>query len=202
MLNTTIRKIFTVDFAVARLAKGQTVCNVKPIIGKVCPLFNVMGVQILFLAAMLASVFVAGEYRFTPSGNIGLLQFSLCLAFTAFPAWVLVSTRMQSVATDHAARLTRLALPRGERSVTDRTVLRDARTATTPTFFRTKLRFIGTKWLYLVSRMADGANLLHNAIITHNRQISENYCAVILERMSTAFPDLEIKRIEDAKAAN
>jgi len=33
-------------------------------------------------------------------------------------------------------------------------------------------------------------------------EISENYCAVILERMATAFPDIEIKRIEDAKAAN
>lgn len=33
-------------------------------------------------------------------------------------------------------------------------------------------------------------------------EISENYCAVILERMQTAFPDLEIKRIEEAKAAN
>ncbi len=30
-------------------------------------------------------------------------------------------------------------------------------------------------------------------------EISENYCAVILERMQTAFPDIEIKRIEDAK---
>jgi len=30
-------------------------------------------------------------------------------------------------------------------------------------------------------------------------EISENYCAVILERMATAFPDIEIKRIEDAK---
>jgi hypothetical protein len=27
-------------------------------------------------------------------------------------------------------------------------------------------------------------------------EISENYCAVILERMQTAFPDLEIKRLE------
>ena len=31
-------------------------------------------------------------------------------------------------------------------------------------------------------------------------EISENYCAVILERMATAFPDIEIKRIEDAKS--
>jgi DNA modification methylase len=31
-------------------------------------------------------------------------------------------------------------------------------------------------------------------------EISENYCAVILERMQTAFPDLEIKRLENAKA--
>lgn len=31
-------------------------------------------------------------------------------------------------------------------------------------------------------------------------EISENYCAVILERMSTAFPELEIKRVENAKA--
>jgi len=30
-------------------------------------------------------------------------------------------------------------------------------------------------------------------------EISENYCAVILERMLTAFPDIEIKRIENAK---
>lgn len=30
-------------------------------------------------------------------------------------------------------------------------------------------------------------------------EISENYCAVILERMQTAFPDLEIKRIETHK---
>jgi DNA modification methylase len=30
-------------------------------------------------------------------------------------------------------------------------------------------------------------------------EISENYCAVILERMATAFPDIEIKRIENAK---
>jgi len=30
-------------------------------------------------------------------------------------------------------------------------------------------------------------------------EISENYCAVILERMSEAFPSLEIKRIESAK---
>ena len=30
-------------------------------------------------------------------------------------------------------------------------------------------------------------------------EISENYCAVILERMQTAFPDIEIKRIENAK---
>jgi DNA modification methylase len=29
-------------------------------------------------------------------------------------------------------------------------------------------------------------------------EISENYCAVILERMQTAFPDIEIKRIENA----
>jgi DNA modification methylase len=33
-------------------------------------------------------------------------------------------------------------------------------------------------------------------------EISENYCAVILERMQTAFPDIEIKRLEDAKAAS
>jgi DNA modification methylase len=33
-------------------------------------------------------------------------------------------------------------------------------------------------------------------------EISENYCAVILERMQTAFPDLEIKRIEEAASAN
>lgn len=33
-------------------------------------------------------------------------------------------------------------------------------------------------------------------------EISENYCAVILERMATAFPDIEIKRLEHAKAAN
>lgn len=32
-------------------------------------------------------------------------------------------------------------------------------------------------------------------------EISENYCAVILERMQTAFPDIEIKRIEQATAA-
>ena len=31
-------------------------------------------------------------------------------------------------------------------------------------------------------------------------EISENYCAVILERMQTAFPDIEIKRLEDAKS--
>jgi DNA modification methylase len=30
-------------------------------------------------------------------------------------------------------------------------------------------------------------------------EISENYCAVILERMKTAFPSLEIKRIEQSK---
>lgn len=30
-------------------------------------------------------------------------------------------------------------------------------------------------------------------------EISPDYCAVILERMATAFPDIEIKRIEDAK---
>ena len=30
-------------------------------------------------------------------------------------------------------------------------------------------------------------------------ELSENYCAVILERMSTAFPGIEIERIEDAK---
>lgn len=33
-------------------------------------------------------------------------------------------------------------------------------------------------------------------------EISESYCAVILERMATAFPHLEIKRIEDSEAAN
>jgi hypothetical protein len=33
-------------------------------------------------------------------------------------------------------------------------------------------------------------------------EISESYCAVILERMQTAFPDIEIKRIEQAGAAN
>jgi DNA modification methylase len=33
-------------------------------------------------------------------------------------------------------------------------------------------------------------------------EISENYCAVILERMQTAFPELEIKRIEEVKEAN
>jgi site-specific DNA-methyltransferase (adenine-specific) len=33
-------------------------------------------------------------------------------------------------------------------------------------------------------------------------EISENYCAVILERMATAFPSLEIKRIENAEAAS
>jgi DNA modification methylase len=33
-------------------------------------------------------------------------------------------------------------------------------------------------------------------------EISENYCAVILERMQTAFPELEIKRVEGAKEAN
>jgi DNA modification methylase len=33
-------------------------------------------------------------------------------------------------------------------------------------------------------------------------EISENYCAVILERMQTAFPDIEIKRIEQAEVAN
>ena len=32
-------------------------------------------------------------------------------------------------------------------------------------------------------------------------EISENYCAVILERMQTAFPEIEIKRIEQATAA-
>lgn len=32
-------------------------------------------------------------------------------------------------------------------------------------------------------------------------EISENYCAVILERMATAFPDIEIKRIDQATAA-
>ena len=32
-------------------------------------------------------------------------------------------------------------------------------------------------------------------------EISENYCAVILQRMSDAFPDLEIKRIEQAATA-
>lgn len=32
-------------------------------------------------------------------------------------------------------------------------------------------------------------------------EISPNYCAVILERMATAFPDLEIKRLEQAEAA-
>lgn len=32
-------------------------------------------------------------------------------------------------------------------------------------------------------------------------EISENYCAVILERMATAFPEIEIKRIEQATAA-
>lgn len=31
-------------------------------------------------------------------------------------------------------------------------------------------------------------------------EISENYCAVILQRMSDAFPDIEIKRIENGKA--
>jgi DNA modification methylase len=33
-------------------------------------------------------------------------------------------------------------------------------------------------------------------------EISENYCAVILERMQTAFPDIEIKRIEEAQSAS
>lgn len=33
-------------------------------------------------------------------------------------------------------------------------------------------------------------------------EISENYCAVILERMQTAFPDIEIKRLEDGEKAN
>lgn len=33
-------------------------------------------------------------------------------------------------------------------------------------------------------------------------EISENYCAVILERMQTAFPEIEIKRLENAKAAS
>ena len=32
-------------------------------------------------------------------------------------------------------------------------------------------------------------------------EIIENYCAVILERMATAFPDIEIKRIDQATAA-
>ncbi len=29
-------------------------------------------------------------------------------------------------------------------------------------------------------------------------EISESYCAVILERMKTAFPDLEIKRLSES----
>lgn len=33
-------------------------------------------------------------------------------------------------------------------------------------------------------------------------ELSPDYCAVILERMSTAFPELEIKRLEDAKVVN
>jgi DNA modification methylase len=33
-------------------------------------------------------------------------------------------------------------------------------------------------------------------------EISEKYCAVILERMRTAFPDTEIKRIEEVKEVN
>lgn len=201
MLNTSIRKIFTVNSAVTRLTEGQTICNVKSIIRKVCPLFNVVGVQVLFITAMLTSVFITGEYCFTPSGDIGLLQLSFCLAFTALPSRMTFAPQMQSVATGHAARLTRLATPRGERSITCYAVLRDARIAAAPTLFRTKLRLIGTKWLYVVRRMADGANLLHNSIISHSKRISENYCAVILERMATAFPDIEIKRIDQATAA-
>jgi DNA modification methylase len=33
-------------------------------------------------------------------------------------------------------------------------------------------------------------------------EISPNYCAVILERLSTAFPDIEIKRIEQTESAS
>jgi DNA modification methylase len=33
-------------------------------------------------------------------------------------------------------------------------------------------------------------------------ELEPKYCAVILERMATAFPDIEIKRLENAKTAD
>ena len=47
------------------------------------------------------------------------------------------------------------------------------------------------------STMVAAANCHRKAYLC---ELNPDYCAVILERMQTAFPDIEIKRIEDAKS--
>ena len=81
----------------------------------------------------------------------------------------------------------------------------DTKTRQHPTQKPTELaKWFFDKWgdgAYLVADVFGGSGSTMVAAENTNRkaylcEISENYCAVILERMATAFPDIEIKKLD------
>lgn len=193
----------SVNNLVTVLAKRQTVRHIEPQLWKLSPLFNVVGVDCSSRSALLASESVTlknGSDPFTIIVSAMLCRvWFACGLIAAF-----LRTMLHNVTKTFQECIT--ALNTGQ----CRTGLIDQTTGVRAAFaiVRTAIKKVsGANNAFHLA-----ASVAKNAIRFIGREIQSafdavfgvnHYCNYItfLERMATAFPEIEIKRIEQATAA-
>jgi hypothetical protein len=190
------RNLAAMNLLVARYANGEAVGNVRDAFWVGCDWLNVVRVQLAVAAALLALVAVAAEYGGAPLGKITTSGGAFTMqAMAALPCSSLFANA-RTTSTGAGAKLASVAGKCFSAPFTN-TVGRWP--AATPARLAAILRRGGTVCLDLVGCSANRALLFlsrvpHVNTLHDSRRNATDYCAVILERMQAAFPEIKIER--------
>jgi len=181
-------------------ANSNPVVYIKRKFWEICQGLNVMGVKFLFVATFFTSVPISTVNDFSPFRKLPLEFPSFrSRRFSPFPYRRRVSSAPFSNALWRAKYGTPIACI--ELISARPALLNEWNSAIRPTFFRAVVGIIGAVFFHRIRGTTNHAILRDGCVFhnTHYTTIQENkptYCAVILERMTDAFPGIDIYKVE------
>jgi len=199
-LCSSVGEIFTMNQPVAFDTQGFAIRNIKAKIGKLCPRFNVVGVNQSFLSAILASISIALKNGGSPFSNlrgepcaITFKRFTVLPVGGVFPVAMCLRTLMRAILFTLIQTIKRfIAL----------WTYSDVRLpAVGPTLFTAILRRFGAKFMLPIYLTASGAGKInpfpsfhyYASLDSHDYNIYQSYCNC---KQNTFYCDI-MKRWED-----
>lgn len=195
------RKFSPMYQLMARHADSHPIIKVDYQVGIFGNWFDMMGVESASpRTAFLTSVVISTINCMAPLGKITLSLGAFAnKTRTAFPMRGFITNEVYGAPriTTETGTESGALLFAVERFSACKTLSRLWRIAMRPTRAGTVFRFIGSISLYFIRLIAHytSISLLSIFHVINYNIFSENYCAVILQRMKDAFPDIAIERI-------